>query len=352
MVVEPGQTPFEEARIITRESESVHLSPRSYTLALSPNVIYSRSMLLPTLISSKVHKQLEFQAVGSWWIYRPADGGSGSGGFFYRVPSSREDVFSDDSISVKGKRTLMRFLRHIGGGGGSTSDDKVEKEEEKEEDNINFQDYLATKFHIPTELSAPLLSLSLSQSSPQETSAGYAVRRIQRHLSSIGVFGPGFGSLVARWGGDSEICQVACRSLAVGGGVYILGTGVVDAAFPDEEKKELLTVQLSGGYNVKTRFLVGSDWDLPANEQKQQQRAYRKVARSITIVSSPLQHLFPRTAADDGPVPAAVVVIFPGQTLGLPGESPSVYLQVHSSDTSECPVNQCKFLSFSLFLYI
>ena len=327
--LEPGKTPFKDARI-SSPSGSISPSSRSYTLALSPNVIYSRSKLLPTLVTSKVHKQLEFQAVGSWWIYRIGDDDNG----LYRVPSSREDIFADDSISVSAKRTLMRFLRHIGKG----HQDDQQIEEEKEDLSLSFPDYLAANFHVPAELWAPLLSLSLSQSSPRETPASYAVPRIRRHLSSIGVFGPGFGSLVARWGGDSEICQVACRSLAVGGGVYILDTGVDDAFSIDQS---LLTVQLSGGYNIKSRFLVGSNWDLPPLVVGEGQGPYQEIARCIAIVSSPLDRLFPRTA-DDGPVPAAAVVVFPGWTLGLPEDSPSVYLRVHSSETNECPAEQCE----------
>lgn len=292
--------------------------------------------------------------MGSWWIYRPGSGSGDDNASLYRVPGSREDVFADDSISVKSKRTLMRFLRHIGQGHQDDQPAASTSGEEGENLSVPFQDYLVNKFHVPDELSAPLLSLSLSQSSAQQTSAGYAVRRIQRHLSSIGVFGPGFGSLVARWGGDAEICQVACRSLAVGGGIYILGTGVDSfsgTSENDTSEDGLLDVQLSGGYNVKTKFLVGSNWDLPIGEAETTQLAYRyrKIARSITIVSSPLEHLFPRTA-DDGPVPAAAFVVFPGHTLGLTENSPSVYLQLHSSETSECPAGQCEFLlPLSLF---
>jgi hypothetical protein len=38
-------------------------------------------------------------------------------------------------------------------------------------------------------------------------------------------------------------------------------------------------------------------------------------------------------------VPASAVLMFPGDTLDSP-QSPPVYLQVHSSDTGDCPRQQ------------
>lgn len=322
-------------------------SSRSYTLSLSPHLVYSRSKLLPTLVSSKVYRQLEFQAVGSWWIHKPAEGDTSA--TLYRVPSSREDVFADDLITVKSKRTLMRFLRHIG---KAQQDDHTASEGEEEDLSLPFPDYLASNFHVPTELHNALLSLSLSRSSPQQTPASYAVPRVKRHLASIGVFGPGFGSLLAKWGGSSEILQVGCRALAVGGGVYVLNTGIrsitcLSESQGDEDRR--IQVQLSDGYEIKTKFLVGSNWDLPVHAESQPQ--CHKVARSITIVSSSLDSLFPQTA-EGGPIPAGAVVVFPGSSLGQGDDSPPVYLLVHSSETGECPTGQSKLSIFSISLHI
>lgn len=334
---DPGQTPFEDAAIYSPldspETEVKLSSSRSYTLSLSPHLVYARSKLLPTLVSSRVHKQVEFQAVGSWWIYTPASEHNESR--LYRVPSSREDVFADNFITVKSKRTLMRFLRHIA---KPFQDDQVPSESE-EDLSASFPDYLASKFHVPTELHYPLLSLSLSQSGPLQTAASYAIPRIQRHLGSIGVFGPGFGSLLARWGGDPEISQVGCRAMAVGGGVYVLNTGIRSFAEPSgsQSDEHRMLVQLSSGIDIQTKYLVGSNWDLPI--QADARPSCRKVARSITIVSSPLEHFFPPTA-EGGPVPVGAVVVFPGNSLDQAEDSPLVYLVVHSSETCECPAGQ------------
>ncbi|RHZ55681.1 hypothetical protein CDV55_104919 [Aspergillus turcosus] len=350
---EPKSFPFEDASILkpqqTDECNAQLASSRAYTLTLSPQLIYCRSALLPTLVSSKVYRQLEFQAVGSWWIYRPSSNLPSESSTttvnafsdLYRVPSSREDVFADDVISVKSKRTLMRFLRHI-------TKPQQDDESSSGQENLtgSFPDYLTSNFQVPAELHDPLLSLSLAQSSSPQTSAEYAVTRIKRHLTSIGVFGPGFGSLVAKWGGGSEISQVGCRALAVGGGVYVLDCGIKSVRNgpiePDDSDVSPIEVQLANDESIRTRFLVGSNWDLPANVLDLTR--YDKVSRSITVVSSSLENLFPVTA-EGGPIPVCAVVVFPGTLLGQSEDSPPVYILVHSSETGECPTGQCVLYS-------
>ncbi|KKA18740.1 Rab geranylgeranyl transferase escort protein, partial [Rasamsonia emersonii CBS 393.64] len=319
--VEPGLEPFEEASIYSRpassDAEKKLSFSRAYTLSLSPFLIYSRSKLLPTLVSSKVYRQLEFQAVGSWWIYTsPAaeDAASQSSedasARLHRVPSSREDIFADDSISVKAKRMLIKFLRNI----SQTLQEGGDDVSSEEDLDLPFSEYLTSKFQVPSELHDPLLSLSLSQSSPQQTSARFAVPRIKRHLGSVGAFGPGFGSVLTKWGGGSEIGQVGCRALAVGGGVYVLDRGIQSVELPnDSSQEETLLLKLSDGESIRSKFVVGSQWDLPA-EAEGPRPANAKVARCIAIVSSPLRRLFPATA-EGGHIPAGTVVVFPGKEL-------------------------------------
>ena len=299
---------------------------RAYTISLSPQLIYSRSKLLPALVSSKVYRQVEFQAVGSWWVYRPGQGDAA----LRRVPSSREDVFADETMTMKSKRSLMKFLRFLA---------QTEDGEGTENDvpDVSFQKFLQTNYQVPPELLDPLLSLSLSPNSISETRTHYAIPRVKRHLESIGVFGPGFGSLLAKWGGGAELCQVACRACAVGGGVYALSRGVKRVEASGEGER--LQVTLSDDDEVvKSRYLVGSAWDLPRDVREGDTAKLVKVSRAVMIVSSPLERLFPATA-ENGPVPAGAVVIHPGKEGG-----PPVYLLMHSSDTGECPVGQGKKL--------
>ncbi|OJD14146.1 hypothetical protein AJ78_05473 [Emergomyces pasteurianus Ep9510] len=334
----PGSTPFESASISTSPASSEvegsgKLSPsREYTLSLSPQLIYSRSKLIPSLVSSRIYRQLEFQAVGSWWVCRLGD--SATSASLNRVPGSREDVFADDTMPNKSKRALMKFLRHLAqsplnDGAGEAGSDL----------DIPFAQYLESKFHVPWDLQDPLTSLSLSPCSLDETTSRYAVSRIERHLGSIGVFGIGFGALLAKWGGGAEISQVGCRACAVGGGVYALNRGASHVEMPrpgPQNPDELLQVQLSDGETVRSKFVVGSPWDLPI-ELQSSAPTYTKVARSIMIISSPLESLFPPTS-EGGPIPAGAVVFVPPSSKTT---QPPVYLIVHSSDTGECPAGQC-----------
>lgn len=312
-------------------------SSRAYTLSLSPYLLYARSQLMSALVSSKVFRQLEFMAVGSWWIYTPEQpesktGESGAENILYRVPGNREDVFAANHISMKSKRTLMRLLRHI------TKPNEDDSSNENEDLSMPLNDYLASKFSVPEELHNPLLSLSLSQFSKQDTSASYAVPRIQRHLSSIGHLGPGFGAVIAKYGSGAEILQAACRASAVGGGVYALDTHIDDCLWRtgSEHSKHPFLLKITNEGSVQSKYLFTSS-DTPS---KSRMTPLVEVARSISVVSATFPSLFP-VVVEGAPVPATTVLMFPGDTLGSP-QSPPVYLQVHSSDTGECPHQQSK----------
>lgn len=327
---------------------------RAYTLSLSPQLIYTRSRLLPSLVSSRVYRQLDFQAMGNWWVYRGhpdtnTEGHTEHGvGGLHRVPGSREDVFADDTLTMKSKRSLMKFLRYLGQSdeeGNAATDEELE---------MPFAEFLRSRFQVPLDLYDPLLSLCLSPHSSSQTTTGYALPKIKRHLQSIGVFGSGFCSVLSKWGGGSEVAQVACRACAVGGGVYALNKGIGGVTIPvqdsSDDTNEILNVRLTDGETVCTKYVVGSASDLPADVCGGEPSALTKISRCIMIVSSPLETLFPATS-ENGPVPAGTVVVFPGrQNVGSDGaDEPPLYLILHSSDTGECPAGQSKFLSHLCF---
>ncbi|KAF9249263.1 hypothetical protein DTO012A7_433 [Penicillium roqueforti] len=338
-------SPFKDASIFKQDapplSDDTRISPklassRAYTLSLSPYFLYARSQLMSALVSSKVFRQLEFMAVGSWWIYAPEQLESendklGAEKILYRVPGNREDVFAANHISMKSKRTLMRLLRHI------TKPNEDDASNEDADMSMSLSDYLASKFSVPEELHNPLLSLSLSQLSQHDTSASYALPRIQRHLSSIGHLGPGFGAVIPKYGGGAEILQAACRASAVGGGVYALDTQVNDCLWRtgSEHSEYRFLLELANEGSVQAKYLFTSMSDACSKERS---TPLVEVARSISVVSATFPSLFPLTV-EGAPVPATAVLMFPGDTLGSPN-SPPVYLQVHSSDTGECPQQQ------------
>ena len=375
LISDAGSSPFSHVTIKNLEEEAQDLYKdeppaklgfsRAYSLSLSPQLIYTRSNLLPALVSSKVYRQLEFLAVGNWWIYsdhgaaeeEQSGGTAPSKGSLRRIPGGREDVFADKGIDLRSTRSLMKFLK-------LAADPEAHESILERWGSKPFPEFLEGQFSIPPRLQAPLLALTLSPNSPAETLTSYALPRIHRHLTSIGMFGPGFGSVIPKWGGLAEIAQVACRAGAVGGGVYVLKRGFARHDNADQQIQSrdsisldqhtsLSTIRLQGGEDVQSHWIVSSLWDLPSRAHPppndQIHRSY--VARSITIVSGSLSQLFP-LPAEGAPPPAGAVVFFPSGTLELESEdrmpqrakteSPPVYLMVHSSDTGECPGGQCE----------
>ncbi|TGO51821.1 hypothetical protein BOTNAR_0343g00020 [Botryotinia narcissicola] len=292
---------------------------RAYNLTLSPQIIYTRSPLLSTLVSSKVYKQLEFQAVGSWFLYDDAA--------LKRLPSGREDIFQDNSIDNRAKRSLMKFLKFV-----VDYENQVEVWQSKAE--MGLSKFLADEFKFPQKLQTLIGALTLSLDTLEGTSVEYALPRIQRHLTSIGVFGPGFGAVVPKWGGGAEIAQVACRAGAVGGGVYVLGTGIRGTKSIEVEGVTTHEVDLSNDEHVKTRYITRIDHDAP--------HAGIRVAKAMAIVSSPLASLFTSTV-EGSPTSAVSVIVFPEKVLVASDFSQDfpVCIMAHSSETGECPASQC-----------
>ena len=310
------------------EAEQNQLGPsRAYSLALAPQLVYARSSLLPTLVSSRTHGQLEFQAVGSFFVVN-----AGTETRCTRVPSGREDVFSDNTLDLRSKRSLMKFLRFVG-----NYEEEQERWEAVRHKAVTVS--LREDFGLQAEAAvAPLLALALTPGSAQDTSMTQAVSRIARHLRSTGMFGAGFAAILPKWGGLAEVAQVACRACAVGGGVYVLNKGITSASNIDSGD---VTTELSDGEKITTKWLVGCPEDLPTSIRPTQAESKERetVTRSINIVSSPLTSVFPPTS-EDGVTPAgAVVVVETGDANSAP-----VQLLVHSSDSGECPVGQCKSL--------
>ncbi|CAE7024893.1 hypothetical protein CFE70_003529 [Pyrenophora teres f. teres 0-1] len=315
---------------------------RSYSLSLSPQLIYARSSLLGHLVSSRVYRQLEFLAVGSWWVYSAdaqtrasnSPGESSQHGRLVKVPNGREDVFQDHDLDFKAKRSLMKFLRFIGG--------YEEQAEVWERDRRQpFSAFLSERFKVPAPLQEALVALTLSPNGSAQTTTEYALPRIARHVRSIGVFGAGFGAVIPKWGGLSEISQVSCRACAVGGGVYVLGKGIV---FPDNAVPKTTErgrkVCLNDGEVITTKWVVGGSSSTAPEDI---------YCRSMTIVSSSLSHLFP-LIGEEAPAPASAIVVYPSGSLPSvsPAEQPPVHVLVHSSDTGECPPGQCVLYASTL----
>lgn len=262
--------------------------------------------------------------MGSFFIFKLPPQDSSQQRTLVRIPSTREDVFSTTAISSKAKRGLMKFLKFV-----LDYESSPQKESWQHHADAPLTDFLQKEFSMDAELQTYIVTLTLSLDGKITTRDGLAV--IRRHLSSMGVYGPGFAALYPKWGGLSEIAQVSCRAGAVGGAVYMLGAGIMAMeAFENEVK-----LKLTSGDTVKTRVLVRAD-DSPSNQTG--------ISRLVAVVDSSLRSLFEVTV-EGAPSPAVAVIAFPAGLLstaaGQASEYP-VYLSAHSSDTGECPVGQSK----------
>lgn len=274
--------------------------------------------------------------MGNWWLYENTSGDSPAvheAGTLKRMPNGREDIFSDRSIDVRAKRGLMKFIKFVVDFENQTGVWETHAD-------TPFVEFLASQFQLPPSMQTYLVALTLSLEPDTVTSVRYALPRIARHLTSIGVFGPGFGAVVPKWGGGAEIAQVACRALAVGGGVYVLGTGISGTGTSATDA----SLKLTNDETVQTGYYISSQ-DKTNKEISPDAPA---VSKMVTVVSSDLSSLFVATV-EGAPVAAVAVVAFPADAVVVDSQSSThpIFIMVHSSDSGECPQGQCKLNSFS-----
>ncbi|AEO65293.1 uncharacterized protein THITE_2086774 [Thermothielavioides terrestris NRRL 8126] len=323
------------AAAVSRSEDDTRLSPsRAYSLALAPTVIHARSALLSQLVSSRAYRQVEFLAVGAFYIFKPPQDPAQKP-TLARIPSTREEVFSTTAVATKSKRLLMKFLKFV-----LDYEASPQRELWQPHADAPLTDLLRQEFKMDAELQTYILTLTLSLDDRISTRDGLAV--IHRHLSSMGVYGPGFAALYPKWGGLSEIAQVSCRAGAVGGAVYMLATGIKETESTDDGVKLLLT----SGDSVKARMLVRAD-DSPNHNQL-------SIRRLVAVVDSPLSSLF-EAAVEGAPKPAVAVIAFPvgsvEEASGTESQRP-IYLSAHSSDTGECPAGQTDALDLALQAFL
>lgn len=316
-------------------------APRAYSLALAPQLIHARSELLNKLVSSKAFRQIEFQAVGSFYIFQPAaDAAAESPNAtptLARIPSTREDVFSNTVIPVRAKRSLMKFLKFV-----LDYESEAQAEVWKPHADKPLSEFLGSEFKLDATLQSYIITLTLSLDGNILVEDGLVA--ISRHLSSMGVFGAGFAAVYPKWGGLSEVCQVGCRATAVGGAVYMLGTSITQSA-KRADGVAGLDLSLSNDMVVKTKALFRGSEANPEDGVS--------IMRTTAVIGAALPKLF-EAVVEGSPTPSAIVVAFPTGSVtdgdGHTSEYP-IYAMVHSSDTGECPTGQCKLKSF-LFLSI
>ncbi|KAI9019572.1 GDP dissociation inhibitor-domain-containing protein [Phycomyces nitens] len=179
---------------------------RSYNLDMAPKLLSCQGELVETLIHSGVGRYLEFKSADDIFVFDETTKG------LEKVPSSKEDVFTNKAISLIDKRKLMKFLTYA----VHYEDDETLLQESKEMPYVQF---LEKNFKITGKLQTAIVyAIALSD---VKTLAKDGLERTKCFMTSIGRFGRG-GYLCPLYGGGSEIAQAFCRVCAVYGGIYIL----------------------------------------------------------------------------------------------------------------------------------
>lgn len=145
-------------------------------LELRPNLLYAKSEIIQLLIDSTVSRYLDFKLALNGYVL--CEGSEGSDALV-KIPLSKEDIFMDNSISLKEKRLLMKAIT-----------------------DRNF-DGLPEKWQNVVK---------------------YGMPNLEQFVSSIGRY----GKTPFLWTcyGTGELCQAFCRLSAVYGSVFIIGQDI------------------------------------------------------------------------------------------------------------------------------
>ncbi|ORX58968.1 rab protein geranylgeranyltransferase component A [Hesseltinella vesiculosa] len=286
---------------------------RQYSLDTCPKLLAARGQLVEDLIRSGVGRYLDFKSVDDMFVFDHGDHA------LKKVPGSKEDVFTNKSISLVDKRKLMKFLTF------AMSDEK-EEALLQDIDSQSYADYLEAKFKITGKLqSAVVHGISLSTSN---VTAKEGLERTQAFLRSMGRFGRG-SYLCAMYGGGSEIAQAFCRTCAVFGGIYILGQSLKSFLVDQESGVCRGVVTADGQEFTAGAIITGFDY-LPSEWQPLESEV-SWVSKAILVSAEPLSQ-FTQAGSDQA---IGISVIPPKDD-----QDDLVVVQNQSSETSACPPGQ------------
>ncbi|GAV29425.1 hypothetical protein PMKS-002925 [Pichia membranifaciens] len=283
---------------------------RDYGIDLSPKILFTKSNLLSLLIKSRVYHYLEFQSLSDFHTFED--------NAFGKLVSSKEDIFTDESLNLLVKRKLMKFLKFI------VSEDYLAaiKEEDK---SLTLKEYLSKSFKLEDKFSNELIyTLGLVNNPTIDTLSG--LERIRRYLLSLNVYG-NFPTVYSKFGGPGEISQGFCRSAAVAGTIYKLNTKLVDY---DTESK---VANLNDGSKIKINERVVSSLNQSKEKLESLGKKLHEISRMVIIVDKPCCEWF-----NEGE--SASVVVFPPKSLESNNEYP-VECLIMGSGTGCCPDGKC-----------
>lgn len=288
-------------------------SSRSYNLDSTPKLLGTRDALVETLIRSGVGRYLEFKSVDDIYIL---DDNS-----LVKVPSSKEDVFTNKSVSLIEKRKLMKFLTF------AMDFEETDPVFEGTE-NMTYAKFLAEKFKITGKLQQAIVyAIALVD---DQAPFRVGLDNTHRFVKAMGRFGKG-AYLCPLYGGASEIAQAFCRVCAVYGGVYILSQPL-DKYVINEETSRVEGIITKEGQEYKCdKLIAGIDY-LNQSWLPKEKAKDTWISRGIVVTDAPLTHVDAETFVADG----LSYSVFPPES---EGEQP-IFAIHQSQESMACPKNE------------
>lgn len=245
---------------------------RKFALELSPKLLFCRGSLVDLLMSSRVGKYLECKLLESVFV----DFGNGD---IEKVPTSKEDVFSNKKLSLVEKRKLMKFF---------TSAMKDSETELGDTNSMTFSQLL-DQYGMTGKYRSIFVNgvAMLPIKEPTNYSAQEGLRLSKKYLSSLGRFGNS-PLLCPLYGGGCELAQSFCRVSAVYGGICMLNQQIT--ALSRDPQTENWVLKTEDGEIVNSKNLVMSldySQSLPTPLQPQT-ISTRYVSRAIIITDKSL----------------------------------------------------------------
>lgn len=317
---------FQHAQIyIPGGKISNNFHSRDYGIDLSPKIMFAQSDLLSLLIKSRVYKYLEFQSISNFHVFE-------NDNFSKKISTStKEDIFTDQSLSLITKRYLMKFLKFM----LTDNSDPAKLKLLQENSKTPIEEFLAKNFNLePPQINELIYSIGLNSKASTNTPA--AVARIKRFLMSFDVYGS-FPVLVSKYGGPGEISQGFCRSAAVADTTYKLNTTLVDF------DPQLKIAKFNDGSHIKVneKIIVA-----PTQIPKFLQSNYHEITESlplynitrlITVVKKDCKEWMSDNES-------SAIVVFPPKSLPT-NNNQCVQVIIQNGGTGICPEGQSVWYS-------
>ncbi|PVH14875.1 uncharacterized protein CXQ87_005151 [Candidozyma duobushaemuli] len=312
---------FSDAQIyIPGGKRTNEFNSKDYGIDLTPRIVFSQSDLLALLIKSRVYKYLEFQSLSNFHVFE-------NDNFKSNISNTtKEHIFTDQSLSLTTKRSLMKFLKFV----LQDNNDPEKKKILVDNSHVKIEDFLANSFGLKSPQSDELIySIGLANRSGTRTPE--AVARIKRFLVSFDVYG-NFPVMVSKYGGPGEISQGFCRSAAVAGTTYKLDTTLVDF------DPQLKIAKFSDGSSVKIQEkVVAAPTQVPKFLATSYKEASEKlhpftVTRLTTIVRKDCKEWMSENES-------SAVVVFPPESLPT-NNVHTVQVVIQNGGSGVCPQGQ------------